>query len=162
LTEEIVEEMKKRHTYLVATLVAPLWVMRRAERDPASVPPYALRKAEEVKEAHFNSFKMAAQMGAPIAMGTDTGVGPHGTNAEELALMVEAGLTPMQAIVATTKTAAECCRLGGVTGTLEAGKRADLVVVDGDPLADIAVLQNRDKLAVIMKDGEAYKNLVAQ
>src|SRR5262245_49703976 len=109
LTEEIVEEMKKRHTYLVATLVAPLWVMRRAERDPASVPPYALRKAEEVKEAHFNSFKMAAQMGAPIAMGTDTGVGPHGTNAEELALMVEAGLTPMQAIVATTKTAAECC-----------------------------------------------------
>ncbi|MGE0542229.1 MAG: amidohydrolase family protein, partial [Dehalococcoidia bacterium] len=77
---------------------------------------------------------------------------------EELALMVEAGLTPMQAIVATTKTAAECCTIGDLTGTLEPGKRADLLVVDGDPLSDISILQHTDNLAAIMKDGTTFKN----
>lgn len=161
LTEEIADEMIRRGTYLVATLVAPLWVIRRAERDPSNVPPYALRKAQEVKDAHAASFRMAVAKGVPIAMGTDTGVGPHGTNAEELALMVEAGMTPMQAIVATTKTAAACCRLDHLTGTLEPGKRADLLVVDGDPLADITVLQNRDKLVLIMKDGVVFKDALS-
>lgn len=158
LEEDVIEEMIKRGTYLVATLVAPLWVIRRAEQDPASVPPYALRKAQEVKEAHFASFKMAVQKGVKIAMGTDTGVGPHGTNAEEVAVMVEAGMTPMQALVATTKTAAECSNIGHLTGTLEPGKRADLLAVDGDVLADVSILQNREKLALIIKDGEPFKN----
>jgi imidazolonepropionase-like amidohydrolase len=162
LTEQVCDEMIERGTYLVATLVAPVWVIRRAEKDPGNVPPYALRKAKEVKEAHFNSFKMAVQKGVPIAMGTDTGVGPHGSNAEELALMVEAGMTPMQAIVATTRTAAECCTIGALTGTLEQGKRADLLVVDGDPLADISVLQNTERLALIMKDGETFKDLLSR
>jgi imidazolonepropionase-like amidohydrolase len=160
LEEDVIEAMIKRGTYLVATLVAPLWVIRRAEKDPASVPPYALRKAKEVKEAHFASFKMAVQKGVKIAMGTDTGVGPHGTNAEELAVMVEAGMTPMQAIVATTRTAAECSNIGHLTGTLEPGKRADLLAVDGDVLADISILQNREKLALIMKDGQPFKNVL--
>ncbi|HZU75696.1 MAG TPA: amidohydrolase family protein, partial [Dehalococcoidia bacterium] len=110
LTEEIVDEMKRRGTYLVATLVAPLWVIRRAEREPGSVPPYAIRKAKEVLEAHHASFRLAREKGVRIAMGTDTGVGPHGSNAEELELMVQNGMTPMEAIIATTKTAAECCR----------------------------------------------------
>lgn len=157
LTEEICVEMKKRGTFLVATLIAPLWLLRRAEKDPASVPPYAKRKAEEVVDAHKKSFRMAVEMGVPIAMGTDTGVGPHGTNAEELALMVENGMTPMQAIVATTKTAAECARLGKLVGTLEAGKRADLIAVDGDPLRDIAVLQDADRIRYVMKDGAVAK-----
>lgn len=158
LEEDVIDEMIRRGTYLVATLVAPIWVLRRAESDPTSVPPYALRKAKEVKEAHFASFKMAVEKGVRIAMGTDTGVGPHGTNAEELAMMVEAGMTPMQAIVATTKTAAECSNLGHLTGTLEPGKRADLLAVDGDVLTDVSILQHRDRLALIMKDGKAYKN----
>ena len=161
LTEQVCDEMIERGTYLVATLVAPVWVIRRGESDPSNVPPYALRKAREVKGDHLESFKMAVQKGVTIAMGTDTGVGPHGTNAEELALMVEAGMTPMQAIVATTKTAAECCTIGALTGTLEPGKRADLLVVDGDPLTDIAILQDKDRLAVVMKDGVAFKNRLA-
>lgn len=160
LDEQVCEEMGRRGAYLVATLIAPLWVIRRAEREPASVPEYALRKAREVKEAHHASFRMAAQMGVPIAMGTDTGVGPHGSNAEELALMVQNGLTPLQTIVATTRTAAECSRVGHLVGTLEPGKRADLLAVDGDPLADIAILQDRDKLALIMKDGVAHKDVL--
>ena len=159
LDEEVVEEMKRRGTFLVATLVAPLWVVRRAEQDPGSVPPYAVRKAKEVIADHQASFRLAVERGVRIAMGTDTGVGPHGSNAEELERMVEGGMTPMQAIVATTKSAAECSRMSHLTGTLEAGKRADVLGIDGDPLADIRVLQDKAKLALIMRDGRAFKSL---
>src|SRR5438067_4744443 len=159
LDEETVEEMKRRGTYLVATLVAPLWLIRRAEKDASSVPPYALRKAREVMADHQASFRLAVERGVRVAMGTDTGVGPHGTNAEELERMVEGGMTPMQAIVATTKTAAECMRVAHLTGTLEVGKRADVLGVDGDPLADISVLQHKDKLALIVRDGAPFKSL---
>ncbi|MBV8714311.1 MAG: amidohydrolase family protein [Chloroflexi bacterium] len=161
LDEEVIEEMKRRGTYFVPTLVAPLWVIRRAEKDPSSVPPYALRKAREVMAAHQASFRLAVERGVRIAMGTDTGVGPHGTNAEELERMVEGGMTPMQAIVATTRTAAECARIAHLTGTLEVGKRADILGVSGDPLSDISVLQHKEKLALIMKDGRAMKPLGA-
>ena len=104
-------------------------------------------------------FQMAVKMGVPIAMGTDTGVGEHGSNAEELAVMVELGMTPMQAIVATTKTAAECSRIGKLTGTLEPGKHADLIAVAGDPLADIAVLQKAEAITLVMRDGQVFKQL---
>ncbi len=158
LDEEVVDEMKKRGTWLVPTLVAPLWVIRRAEKDAASVPPYALRKAREVMSAHQASFKLAVERGVRVAMGTDTGVGPHGSNAEELQRMVEGGMTPMQAIVSTTRAAAECARLAHLTGTLEAGKRADILGVDGNPLDDIAILQNKDRLALIVRDGKTFKS----
>jgi imidazolonepropionase-like amidohydrolase len=74
--------------------------------------------------------------------------------------MVEGGMTPMQAIVATTKSAAECARIAHLTGTLEVGKRADVLGVDGDPLADVRVLQDKDKLALIMRDGTLFKSRV--
>jgi imidazolonepropionase-like amidohydrolase len=137
-----------------------MWVLRRAERDPGNIPPYALRKAQEVKDAHVRSFRAAVERGVPIAMGTDSGVGEHGTNAEELQLMVEGGLTPLQAITATTGVAADCVRLGHLTGRLSEGKRADLLVVDGDPLADITILQDRASLQLLMKDGVIVKNLL--
>jgi imidazolonepropionase-like amidohydrolase len=156
LDADTAELMKKKGTYLVATLIAPLWVIRRAERKPGSVPPYALRKAKEVVETHQRMFSMAVKMGVPIAMGTDTGVGEHGSNAEELAWMVKLGMTPMQAIVATTKTAAACARVGKITGTLEVGKRADLIAVAGDPLADIAVLQRAECITLVMRDGITF------
>jgi imidazolonepropionase-like amidohydrolase len=161
LDEEVVEEMKRRGTFLVATLVAPLWVIRRAESDPGSIPPYALRKAREVMADHLASFKLAVERGVRIAMGTDTGVGPHGSNAEELERMVEGGMTPMQAIVATTQSAAECSRIAELTGTLEVGKRADILAIDGSPLDDIRVLQDKAKLALIMRDGQTFKSFEA-
>jgi imidazolonepropionase-like amidohydrolase len=161
LDDETIEAMKQRGTFFVPTLVAPLWVLRRAEKDPASVPPYAVRKAKEVLADHKRSFQMAVERGVKIAMGTDTGVGPHGTNAEELQRMVEGGMSPMQAIVATTRSAAECSRLSHLTGTLEVGKRADLLGVDGDPLLDISILQDKDRLHLILKDGKTFKSQLA-
>lgn len=161
LDADTAELMKKKGIYLVATLVAPLWVKRRAEKRPGSVPPYALRKAIEVTEAHQKMFAMAVKMGVPIAMGTDTGVGEHGSNAEELVWMVKLGMTPMQAIVATTKTAAECSRIGHLTGTLEPGKRADIISVSGDPLADVAILQDAATITLVMRDGLVFKHLGA-
>jgi imidazolonepropionase-like amidohydrolase len=157
LTEEICAEMKKRGTFLVATLVAPLWVIRRAEKDPASMPPYAVRKAKEVAEAHTRSFRMAVEKGVRIAMGTDTGVGPHGTNSEEIAVMVENGMTPMQAIVATTRTAAECARVDKLVGAIEPGKRADIIGVRGDPLSNIGLFKESSCVAFVMKDGAVHK-----
>ncbi len=157
LDEEACAEMKRRGTYLVATLIAPMWVLRRAEKDPSAVPPYAVRKSKEVIDAHRQSFRMAVESGVKIAMGTDTGVGPHGTNAEELAVMVENGMTPMQAIVATTKTAAECARVDTLVGTIAAGKRADIIGVRGDPLANIGLFKDPASVAFVMKDGAIHK-----
>jgi imidazolonepropionase-like amidohydrolase len=158
LDEEVVEEMKKRGTYLVPTLIAPVWVLRLAERNPGSIPAYAVRKSKEVIDAHQASFRFAVERGVRIAMGTDMGVGPHGPNAEELQFMVENGMTPMQAIVATTKTAAECARFDRLTGSIEPGKRADIIAFDGDPLADISLVANREKLLFVMKDGKVHRN----
>jgi imidazolonepropionase-like amidohydrolase len=162
LDDEAITEMKQRGTFLVPTLVAPVWVVRNAEKNPGSVLPQSLRKSQEVMEDHKASFRRAAAAGVRIAMGTDSGVGPHGHNAEELELMVAGGLTPMQAIVATTKTASECIHMAAEIGTLEPGKLADLLVVDGDPLADIRILQDRARLPLIMQGGRAHKNTLGK
>ncbi len=160
LDDEVIEEMKRRGTFLVPTLVAPMWVIRNAEKNPGSVLPQSLRKCKEVIEDHRVSISRAVRAGVRVAMGTDSGVGPHGYNAEELERMVEGGMTPMQAIVASTRTASECIHMQSDVGTIEPGKLADLLVVDGDPLADIKVLQDRERLALIMQGGKAHKCVV--
>lgn len=160
LDEQVVAEMKARGTFLVPTLVAPVWVLRLAERNPGSMPAYGVRKSKEVIGFHQASFRYAVEQGIRIAMGTDMGVGPHGPNAEELQFMVENGMTAMAAIVATTKTAAECARFDRVAGTIEAGKRADILAFDGDPLADISVLAHQEKLLLVMQDGRVHKDLL--
>ena len=101
---------------------------------------------------------MALESGVRIAMGADTAVGPHGTNVEELSLMVENGMTPMQAIVASTKTASEAIHMSDDIGILETGKLADILVVNGNPLEDISILENQDNLRVIMQGGAMHKN----
>ncbi len=158
LDDEVIGEMKERGAFLVPTLVAPLWVIRNAERSPGSMLPQSLRKSKEVMEDHHRSFTSAVKAGLRIAMGTDSGVGPHGHNAEELERMVERGMTPMQAIVASTKTASECIHMQGDVGTIEGGKLADLLVVDGDPLTDIRILQDQTRLRLIMQGGRAHKD----
>lgn len=95
----------------------------------------------------------AIERGVSIAVGTDAGICTHGDNLEELALLVELGMKPMDAIVAGTRTSAELLRVGTQVGTLTAGKIADLVIVDGDPVADMSVLTDRKRIRGVMTSG---------
>jgi imidazolonepropionase-like amidohydrolase len=156
--DEVIGEMKKRGTFLVPTLVAPVWVLRHAERMPGSVLPQSVRKTHEVMADHKRNIGNAIAAGVRIAMGTDSGVGHHGSNAEELQLMVECGMSPMDAIVASTKTASECIHMQSDVGTLEEGKFADLLIIDGDPLDDIGILQNKARIPLVMQGGRIHRN----
>jgi imidazolonepropionase-like amidohydrolase len=141
LDDEAIEMMLSHGTWLVPTLVAPQGVIDAADAG-ASIPEAAVKKAREVIDIHRGSFARAVDAGVKVAMGTDSGVTPHGLNLRELGLMVDGGMSPMQAIVAATRSAAELMSLETELGTLEPGKRADFVVVDGDPL-DVATLAER-------------------
>jgi imidazolonepropionase-like amidohydrolase len=156
--DEAIAEMKKRGTFLVPTLVAPIWVLRHAERQPGSILPQSVRKTKEVMADHKRNIGNAIASGVRIAMGTDSGVGHHGSNAEELQLMVDAGMSPMDAIVASTRTASECIHMAADVGTLEEGKLADLLIIDGDPLDDIAILQNKARIPLVMQGGRIHRN----
>ena len=94
-------------------------------------------------------------------MGTDAGVMPHGTNLRELGLMCAIGMTPMEAIVATTKIAAECLGWDDRLGTLTAGKLSDVVVTGVDPLADIRGLEDVANIKLVMKDGQVVKDVIS-
>ena len=138
-------------TYLVPTLRVAHWVLDHGRE--AGVPEASLQKGADLNSFHFDSIRRAARAGVKLAVGTDALGAMHGGNAKELELLVtEAGLTPMEAIVAATRTGAEVCRVADRVGTIEAGKRADLLLVDGDPLEDILVLQNKARLTVF-QDG---------
>ncbi len=149
LDDEAIDLMLARGTYLVPTLIAPTGVLTAVERG-AQIPEVAQRKAKEVIEIHRQSFRMAVQAGVKIATGTDSAVTPHGENLRELELMVDGGMSPQAALIATTATAAELMGLQDDLGTLEPGKRADVVVVDGDPL-DVKTLGER--IEAVYKDG---------
>ena len=95
------------------------------------------------------------QSGVKIAFGTDAAVYPHGLNAHEFAKMVQMGLTPLQAIQAATVNAADLIGWSDRVGTLETGKFADIIAVEGDPIADVHVLEN---VRFVMKGGEVIKN----
>jgi imidazolonepropionase-like amidohydrolase len=99
-------------------------------------------------------FHRVYKAGVPIALGSDTANrNPHGRNAVELEHLVHYGMRPLDALVAATRNSAAACGLGDLVGTLEAGKRADLLVVTGDPLSDITILQRPEALRLVMKDG---------
>jgi imidazolonepropionase-like amidohydrolase len=149
LDDEAIEMMLARGTWLVPTLVAPRGVIDAADAG-ASIPEASIAKARDVVGTHRASFAKAVAAGVRIAMGTDSGVTPHGQNLRELGLMVEGGMTPMQAIEATTRSAAELLGVADELGTLEPGKRADLVLVDGDPL-DVGTLA--DRVRAVYQDG---------
>ena len=161
LDDEAIAMMLERGVYLVPTLVAPQDVLDLAAARPGLLPDYAINKAREVMRAHRESFRRAVEAGVKVAMGTDTGVGPHGGNARELRLMAENGMSPMQAIVASTRSAAELLRLDDRLGTVASGKLADLLLVEGDPLDDISLLAEADRLALVLKGGAPIRSRLA-
>jgi imidazolonepropionase-like amidohydrolase len=141
LDEEAISLMLERGTWLVPTLVAPQGVLDAVAAGVA-IPPNVAEKARLVVDVHRAAFRRAVDAGVRIAMGTDSGVTPHGRNLRELALMAEGGMTPAAVLEASTRSAAQLLGLEADLGTVEAGKLADLVVVSGDPY-DLAALPER-------------------
>lgn len=157
LDDEAVQLMKEKEMYLVPTLLAPLSVIEFAEE--LGMSENSIKKSKQVMQDHIDSFKKAHQAGVKIAMGTDAGVFKHGTNLRELELMVEHGMTEMEAIVSSTKTAAECLGYDDDLGTIEVGKKADFIILDPNPLEDIKVLRDPNKIKVVSIDGKIVKDI---
>ncbi len=151
LDDEAIQMMLDHGTWLVPTLVAPQGVLDAAAAGQ-SIPEKSLEKAHQVIDIHRDSFRRAVKAGVKIAMGTDSGVTPHGQNLRELPLMVEGGMTPAEVLAATTSSAADLMGLSDSLGTLAVGKIADVVIVDGDAL-DVATLA--DRISGVYKDGRA-------
>ena len=153
MTAEIMELMKQRGTYLVPTMMAGAWVAWKA-KEPDYFPAVVRPKAAVIGPVIRDTFRRAHKAGVKIAFGTDSGVSPHGENAEEFELMVNAGMPPMAAIKSATLEASKLLRVDDRLGTLEPKKLADIVAVKGDPLDDIALLKMID---FVMKEGVVYK-----
>lgn len=142
LDDETIELMIKKNVYLVPTLVAPYFIVKYGIE--AGVPKYAVDKAAAVMDTHRANFTKAYKAGVKIAMGTDAGTpfNYHEGAPYELKLMVEAGTTPMDAIVASTKGSADCLGILDNYGTLEVGKFADFLVLDENPVENLDTLFN--------------------
>jgi imidazolonepropionase-like amidohydrolase len=151
-----------RHLDLMASrgivFVPTLLVYEYHRKSPQ---PHVKERALHLQTPHEQAIRKALAAGVKIVAGTDAGGHGHPANAGELELLVKAGLTPMQAIQAGTGWAAECCGKETELGTVEKGKLADLVIVRGDPLADITLLRDTANIALVIKDGEIAANRMA-
>src|SRR5215468_12545420 len=157
LTPELAERMAEQGTFLVPTLT-----VLNETGDPAVMGQHAYQTARRWRQAAGEAVAMAVKAGVRIATGTDAGLGiEHGQNLIELAHLVSAGLSSMDAIVAGTATAADVCGLGDQIGTLEPGKRADLVVAAGNPLDDIDLLAHAGNITLVVQDGRIVKHATA-
>ena len=148
---ELLEMMARRGIFFVPTFA----VYDYHRKSPL---PHVRERAEHLEEHHVASLRSALAAGVKIAAGTDAGGHGHPPNAIEIACLVRAGMTPLQALRAATGWAAECIGREQDLGTIENGKLADLVVVAGDPLADVTILQNPENIALVIKGGEIAVN----
>ena len=157
IDEETAALMRERGTWLVPTLVAPLDGIRQAESRPGSIPDSMLAKARAVGKRHHESFAIALAAGVNVAMGTDAAVGPHGANLREIALMVDCGMRPMDALVAATRSCAEL--LGDPDrGVLRPGAIADIVAVTGDPLAHPHLFDDPRSVRAVVQGGRVVRD----
>ncbi|MGN6124497.1 MAG: amidohydrolase family protein [Sphingomonas oligoaromativorans] len=145
---------KSHGTYLVPTLLIGQKVYEIARTHPEQLPPSSAAKALEVAPHLRQNLGAAYRAGVKIAFGTDQGLVPHGQNAGEFALMVQAGMTPMDAILAATRNAADLIGDAKDIGSVQPGRFADIVAVSGDPLTDVSELT---RVQFVMKGGTVYK-----
>jgi imidazolonepropionase-like amidohydrolase len=151
INDKAIAVMKKNGTYLVPTLYLEDWVLEKG-----NLPVFYHQKMLDVSKVAKTNIKHAMQAGVKIALGTDAAVYPHGLNAHELDVYVnQLGMTPVAALQSATVNAADLMGWTAKTGTLEAGKWADIIAVDGDPIKDVKILQN---VKFVMKSGVVYKN----
>ena len=146
---------KEHGAYLIPTLLAGDFVAREAAKPDSFLSPAQQKKALEAGPKMLDMLRRMHAAGVKIAFGTDTGVSAHGDNAQEFALLVKAGMTPLEAITAATVSAADHFSLTAEIGTITAGKAADIIAVNGDPLSNVRELESVD---FVMKGGKVYKN----
>jgi len=147
--------MKEHGTFLVPTLLVADEIYQTAVHHPERLPPTVADKAIAVTPTMIGNAQRAYKAGVKIAFGTDQSASSSRKKAEEFALLVKAGLTPMDAIFAATRNAAELIGVPRDIGSVQAGRYADIIAVKGDPLADITELQ---RVEFVMKGGEVYKS----
>jgi imidazolonepropionase-like amidohydrolase len=156
--EADIERMARLGIWLVPTLSVTARMKERLDADPQSLPWYTAAKLPLVFDTQRRNFKRALDCGVKIAMGTDAGALGHAENARELVYMTHGGMTPMQSIVASTSMAAKLLGMADSLGAVAPGMLADLILVDGDPLADIAAVADPRRIAFVMKDGIVHKS----
>ena len=159
LSDDDIRLMLDHDVTLVPTLACNYGILKVVKRDPnAGIHEQSIQVAKDLIADHAKSISKAAEAGVKIAMGSDAFGWDQGENLMELEYMVNIGFTPMDAIVAATSSAARLLGEEDRLGTISTGKFADILIVDGNPLADIRLLQDRQNLRMIMKEGVAYKN----
>jgi imidazolonepropionase-like amidohydrolase len=153
MTEEVMDLMKQKGTYYVPTITAGNFVAEKA-REPGYYHPLVVPKALEIGSQIAGTFAKAYKRGVRIAFGTDAGVFPHGDNGKEFNFMVQGGMPAMEAIKSATSTNASILGIADKVGTIEAGKLADIVATDENPLTNISTME---KVSFVMKEGIIYK-----
>jgi imidazolonepropionase-like amidohydrolase len=156
LDDEGIQLMKEHHTFLVPTSYPLFWFEEHAPQ--MHMPPWVMQKAAIIIPAAKQNVHNAFRSGVRVALGTDAGVYPHGENGGEFWAMVTLGMTPVQALQAGTANAAELTGLSDKLGSITKGKLADIVAVQGDPLANVELLKH---VQFVMKDGVVYKDEIS-
>lgn len=154
LDDEGIALMRRSGAWLVPTLLAGDFVAREAQRPETFLTPAQRDKALQAGPLMLDMLRRAHRAGVRIAFGTDSGVSAHGDNAQEFALLVRAGMTPLEAIQSATVGAAEHLRIGDEAGALRPGMPADLIAVGGDPLSDVTELE---RVRFVMRGGRVYR-----
>ena len=144
---ETLTMMKKKGTFLTPTLMASEWIMGKLD----NYPPALQAKAKAATAARSEMFRNAIKMGIKISFGTDAAVFPHGQNAKEFKLMVDLGMSAIDALKSATGNDAELLGIGQKVGTLEKGKLADIIAMPGDPTSDITATE---RVSFVMKEGK--------
>jgi len=157
LNDEAVSLMVKGDIPYIPTLSALYHIESKGVE--AGIPAYAVEKTLRVKPFHLDSVRMARETGVRVAMGTDAGTpfNEHGGNLGELGHLVENGFSPMEAIESGTRIASQVLGMDRELGTVEEGKLADLIVVEGNPLDDVGILKKRESIRLVMKGGILVK-----
>lgn len=147
---DTLSRMKSKGIFLTPTLMASEWIMSKLENYPAALQA----KAKAATAARSEMFRNAVKLGVKISFGTDAAVFPHGQNAKEFKLMVDLGMTPIDALKSATANDAELLGIAQKTGSLEKGKLADIVAMPGDPTSDITVTE---RVWFVMKEGKIIR-----
>lgn len=159
--DEAIASIRDSKTYVIPTLLhrSDHAINKRREHGASE---FLIKRMKEIQPHCLETFRRMLSAGVRIAMGTDTTVDPEmGENSKELEIYVSLGMKPMDAIVTATRNAAEALGMIDDIGTVEKGKLADLIAVDGDPLQNISILHDKERIRFVMKDGDTYVDRVS-